>query len=185
MLPSLTCRLLFASSDAWRELTDADPTAHLPDPALHGAALGGLSAAIATLASSLGPHNDFGNVVRCTIAALSGGVGATALTTAVVPRLLRPLGFATDEAVNPVRAARYASAASLPLAASGWITALPTLTAALTALALLAALAYRSGSVGARVLWDREGSGTMRLAIATSLVATLPSLLAAPLHAVR
>lgn len=179
MLPSLTCRLLLASSDAWRQLTDADTHGALPSPALHGAALGGIAATSAALCSFLRPHIDFGNTVRCTVAALSGGLGATALALVVVPTLLqRPV---SPSPVNTARAARYASAATLPLAASGCITALPSLTASYIALALFCALAYRSGSLGARVLLGLSGSRGRLVAASTTLVATLPSLVAASL----
>jgi hypothetical protein len=145
---------------------------------LHGAALGAVSAVLAALLWSLGSHTDFGSVVRCTVAALSGGIGATALTTAVIPRLL-------GTSVSPIAATRFASVASLPLAASGWVVALPTLTTAFIALALACALAYRSGSLGARVFLTKTGPETTRIAVATCLVATLPSLLAAPLLRMR
>ena len=81
--------------------------------------------------------------------------------------------------------ARYASAVSLPLAATGWIVALPTLTASYIALALFCALAYRSGSHGARAFLGLTGLENARIAALTSLVATLPSFLAVPLNAVR
>jgi hypothetical protein len=210
LLPSLTCRLLIASGDAWRQLTDAEVETHLPSPALHGATLSGMSAVIAALAplservthaSALRSHHDFGSAVRCTIAALSGSMGATVLALLVIPALLNKLRSQQLSQTGPIglqlqqpsdstthahgRAARYASAASLPLAASGWIVALPTLTASYIALALFSALAYRSGLLGARVLLGLSGFDKTLVATLTCMVATLPSLVAAPLHAVR
>jgi hypothetical protein len=182
LLPSLTCRLLFASSDAWRQLADPETRAFLPSPALHGAALGGLSAAIASAAVCLRPDHpaiDFSGVVRVALAATGCGVGAAALATAVVPLLLRKVQ------ADPALGARYASAASLPLAASGWIVALPSKSASFIALALCCALAYRSGSLGAATLLALQGAKQRRLAAWTSLVATLPALLSAPLQVVR
>ena len=173
LLPSLTCRLLFASSYAWRQLTDAETRAFLPSPALHGAALGGLSALVAGAAVCLRPGIDFSGVVRATLAAIGCGVGAAALATAVVPLLLRRVH--ADRALG----ARYASAASLPLAASGWIVALPSRSASFIALALCCALAYRSGSLGAATLLALRGAAQKRVAAWTSLVATLPALLSA------
>jgi hypothetical protein len=216
LLPSLTCRLLMTSGDAWRQLTDAEIETHLPSPALHGATLSGMSAVIAALAPlservthalslpALRSHHDFGSAVRCTIAALSGSMGATALALfvipAVMPALLNklrgrqlsqlnhqgPVGLTEPtDSMTLGRAARYASTASLPLAASGWIVALPTLTASYIALALFSALAYRSGLLGARVLLGLSGFDKTLVATLTCVVATLPSLVAAPLHAVR
>lgn len=178
LLPSLTCRLLFASSDAWRQLADPETRAFLPSPALHGAALGGLSAVIASAAVALRPGIDFSGVVRVALAATGCGVGAAALATAVVPLLLRKVA-------DPALGARYASTASLPLAASGWIVALPSKSASFIALALCCALAYRSGSLGAATLLALQGAKRKRLAAWTSMVATLPALLSAPLQVVR
>lgn len=182
LLPSLTCRLLFASSDTWRQLSDADTDAHLPSPALHGAALGGVSAVLAAALWSLRPGLDFGSTVRCIVAAVSCGVGATALALAVVPALLSRQR--STSSLCPARASRYASVVALPLSASGFVAALPSMTAAFIALALLSALAYRSGSLGARVFLDLHGFERARVATSTCLVATLPSLVAASLHAV-
>jgi hypothetical protein len=179
LLPSLTCRLLFASSDAWRQLADPETCAFLPSPALHGAALGGLSAVIASATVCLRPGIDFSGVVRVALAATGCGVGAAALATAVVPLLLRKVH------ADPALGARYASTASLPLAASGWIVALPSKSASFIALALCCALAYRSGSLGAATLLALQGATRKRVAAWTSLVATLPALLSAPLHVVR
>ena len=175
LLPSLTCRLLFASSDAWRQLTDAEARALLPSPALHGAALGGLSALVASALVCLRPGMNFSGVVRATLAAIGCGVGAAALATAVVPLLLRRV------LVDRALAARYAAAASLPLAASGWIIALPSTTVSYIAIALCCALAYRSGSLGAATLLALHGADQRRVAASTSLIATLPALLSAPL----
>jgi hypothetical protein len=139
-------------------------------------------------AASHSPDGDFGGVVRCTIVALSGSLGATALAITLVPTLIASiLRRASDgkAIVSESDAQRYASAASLPLAASGWIAAVPSLTASLTALALSCALAYRSGSLGARVFLHVKGAKTTLLALVTCLVATLPSLLSAPFYPLR
>jgi len=107
------------------------------------------------------------------------------LVLAVVPALLSRVYGTLDKdkkrALSHAQAVRYASAASLPLAASGWIIALPTLTTTYLALALLCALAYRTGSLGARVFLERTGFDRTLIAALTCLVAALPSLLAAPL----
>ena len=79
-------------------------------------------------------------------------------------------------------AARYAAAASLPLAASGWMLTAPlSFVGAFIALALSCALAYRSGSLGAATFLALQGAAQKRVAAGTSLIATLPALLSAPL----
>ena len=130
--------------------------------------------------------------MRCIVAAASGGLGATALALVLIPALLHRRLSARQDLVarvpnqlSPERLARYASAVSLPLAATGWIVALPTLTASYIALVLSCALAYRSGSHGARAFLGLTGLENARIAALTSLVATLPSFLAVPLNAVR
>lgn len=201
MLASLTCRLLFASRPAWRELGDAEVEARLPSPALHGAALGGLSAWSVALAvycrsvfelspaalraAELSPAalraagGEFSGAVRCTLAAISGCAGATGLAVWFIPILLQ------RAQLDPTRAARFASVVSFPLAAGGLALCLPTLTASLTAIALLGVLAYRSGSHGAGVYLGLAKRERTRAALLTALVATLPALLAAPLCPAR
>jgi hypothetical protein len=53
------------------------------------------------------------------------------------------------------------------------------------AIALLGALAYRSGSLGAHALLGLDGFSRARAACVTTLVSTLPALLAALLCAAR
>jgi hypothetical protein len=175
LLASLTCRLLLAPERAWPQLTEAEVEARLPSPALHGAALAGLASGLAALVVYTQPFHGFGSAVRCTLAAVGGSVGATALALSVVPRRLQSAG------VSPVRAARYASVVSLPLAAAGAALVLPSLAASLTAIALLGALAFRSGSYGAGAFLGLHRANRTRIALMTALVSALPALLAAPL----
>lgn len=165
--------------------------ARLPSPALHGAALGGLSAwsvAFAVFCRSvfeLSPAvpraaaAEFSGAVRCTLAAISGCVGATVLAVWFVPMLLQ------RAQIDSLRAARFASVVSFPLAAGGLALCLPSLTASFTAIALLGVLAYRSGSHGAGVYLGLATREQTRAALLTALVATLPALLAAPLCPAR
>jgi hypothetical protein len=177
--PSLTCRLLIASSYAWRQLTDADVESRLPSPALHGAALGGVSALLTGLATLMFPNASFSDSVRTALAATGSSVGASAVALAVVPASLRGLH------VDQTKALRFAAAAALPLAVSGCTLLLPSLKMSFLAIGLLSAIAYRTGSLGAVAYLALHGSERTRAAMLASLVPALPALLLAPLHAVR
>jgi hypothetical protein len=179
LLPLLTCRLLTASSYAWRQLTDADVDARLPSPALHGAALGGVITLLTSLAASLRPSLNFSDAVRTALAAMGSSVGASALALAIVPACLRGLHVAQKPAL------RYASATALPLAVSGGCVLLPHLATSLIAIAVLCALAYLSGLRGAATFLSLQGADQTRAATLASLAPTLPALLLAPLYAVR
>jgi hypothetical protein len=182
LLASLTCRFLVAPRDAWRELAEPSVEARLPSPALHGAALAGLMSALGAGVCACLPHalhTHFSAIVRCTLAAVGGGVGATALAVNLVPRLLRAAP------VERPQLARYASAATLPLTAAGLAGLLPDLTASFCAISLLGLLAYRSGSIGAELHLGLLGSERTWAAALTSLVTTLPALLVLSLCAAR
>ena len=164
---------------AWHELASANDAVELPSPAAHGAAVGGCSALLAACASAAHSGANFGSVLRTTLAAVGGCVGATAAAVVLVPGLIT-----VSEAARP-RLARYASVTSLPLAASGLVSLLPKTFPITIAIALLGAVAYRSGSLGAHALLGLSGSERARVASVTALVSTLPALLAALLCAVR
>lgn len=181
LLPLLTCRLLTASSYAWRQLTDASlrMDAGLPSPVLHGAALGGVTTALTSLATIMRPNQSFSDAVHTTLAAMSCSVGASAFALVVVPAYLRGLHVAQMPAL------RYASATALPLALSGCSLLLPRLAISLIAIALLGTLAYLSGLRGAATFLALQGADKTRAATLASLAPTLPALLLAPLHAAR
>lgn len=175
--PSLTCRLLTASRSAWQELTDAD--VRVAGSARYSTTLGGIAALLTSLIMLLRPTQDFGEVVRTTLAAFGSNVGATAVALAVVPACLR--GLQLDQA----RVVRYATAAALPLAVSGCAVLLPSLASSFIAIALLSALAYLSGSRGAATFLALRGADRARVATLASLAPTLPALLLATLQALR
>jgi hypothetical protein len=179
LLPLLTCRLLTASSYAWRQLTDADVHARLPSPVLHSAALGGVITLLTSLATIMRPNQNFSDAVRAALAATGCSLGAPALALAVVPAYLRRLDVAQ------IPALRYASATALPLAVSGCSVLLPDLATSLIAIALLCALAYLSGLRGAATFLALQGADKTRAAALASLAPTLPGLLLAPLFAAR
>jgi hypothetical protein len=164
----------------WHELAVASDGARLPNPAVHGAAVGGCSAFFTAFVTAAHGGADFGSVLRATLAAVGGCVGATAAAVVFVPGLL-----SVSEAAKP-QLARYASVTSLPLAAGGLVSLLPrTVPSTIIAIALLGVLAYRSGSLGAHALLGLDGLSRARAACVTALVSTLPALLAALLCAAR
>jgi hypothetical protein len=179
LLPLLTCRLLTASSYAWRQLTDVNVELRLPSPALHGAMLGGATALLTSLATLMRPNLNFSDAVRATLAAVGSSVGASVVALAIVPAGLRGLHVAQTPAL------RYASATALPLAVSGCSVLFGQLTISLIAIALLCALAYLSGLRGAAMFLALQGAEKRRAATLASLAPTLPALLLAPLYAVR
>jgi hypothetical protein len=166
-----------ASSRAWQQLAQADDEARLPSPAFHGAALGGLCSLLVACVSAMRPQATFGWVLRTTLTAVGSSVGATALAVLLLP----VLSHAAQ--TSQLRVARYASAASLPLSASGLVVLQPSWTVSLIAIALLGVLAYRSGSLGADVLLRLKGADRTRTAALTSLVATLPAFFVVLCHA--
>jgi hypothetical protein len=175
LLALLTCRLIVLPAPAWQELA-ADQAECLPSPALHGAAVAGLSALLTALVASLGSGATFGSVLRSTLAAIGGCTGATALAVLLVP-LLFPWRSAQ---LGELRLQRYASVSSLPLAAAaGLCGLLPYAMLSCIAIALLGALAYRSGSLGARDFLGLRGPRRTCTAGMTALVSTSPALLAA------
>jgi hypothetical protein len=170
--------MIVAPTAAWQAVAAA-PDERLPNPAMHGAALGGLSALLTAIATSAHDGADFGQVLRHTLAAIGGCVGATAAAVLLIPALLN-----VSETLKP-RLARYASVTSLPLAAGGLASLVPQALASTFAIAVLGVLAYRSGSLGARIFLNLSGIERTRAAAVTALVSTLPGLLAAPLCAAR
>jgi hypothetical protein len=154
--------------------------AHLPSPALHSAALGGVTTLLTGFAISLRPGLSFSDAVQAMLAAIGCSVGASACALAVVPALLRRRGLNVDQP----KMLRYASATALPLAVSGGsVLLLPRLAMSLIAIALLCALAYLSGSRGAATFLALHGAAQTRAATFASLAATLPALLLVPLYA--
>jgi hypothetical protein len=195
LLASLTCRLIVAPATAWREIAAGDAELRLPNPVLLPAAVGGLSVVLSAAASALRPEADFSSVVRMTLAAIGGWVGAGAAAVSLAPSLIsadpalahstQSAGAADDRsrALRPIDRSdlvRYASLTSLPLAAGGLFSLLPPrLPLNLAISAGLGLLAFRSGSLGARTLLGLRGPAQRRAAIVTALVSTLPALLAA------
>jgi hypothetical protein len=182
-----TCRLIVAPKSAWQELARAHvldtietgEDASLPNPALHGAAVGGCSALVTALATAAYGASNFGDVLRATLAAVSGCVGATAVAVLLVPFLV-----SAAQTTQP-QLARYATVTSLPLAAGGLVSLLPHAVPKTLAIAALGALAYRSGSLGAHTFLGLAGAQKARAASVTALVSTLPALLTALLCTIR
>jgi hypothetical protein len=178
LLASLTCRLIVAPASAWHELI-AVPDEALPRPALHVAAVAGLIALATAILTAAHSGSDFGGVLRSTLAAIGGGVGAGALAVTFVPSLL------TSEETEKKRLARYASLTALPLSTVGLVSLLPRSVPIPLAIAALSGIAYRSGSIGAHTFLGLTGPRMVRAARVTTLVSALPPLLAALLCASR
>jgi hypothetical protein len=198
LLAYLTCRWIVAPAAAWREFAAEDRVARSfsaprgdadwPPPILHSAAVGGVSVLLSAVAIALRPGAHFSSVLHGSLAAISGWVGAGAAAVLLAPRLISSGTQASSEggvgsgqiAAKQAQLARYASLSSLPLAAGG-ITSLlpPVLSLNLAIIAVLGLLAYRSGSLGARHLLGLSGPRQVRAATLTTLVSTLPALLAA------
>jgi hypothetical protein len=179
--------MIVAPKLAWQELAAhcAGDVALLPSPALHGAAVGGCSVLFTALASAAYGGANFGSVLRATLAAVGGCVGATAAAVSWLPSLLSARVSQLPLEATHAQLARYASVASLPLAAGGLISLVPHAVLKTIAIAALGALAYRSGSIGARTFLGLVGASKARVASVTALCSTLPALLAALLSVLR
>jgi hypothetical protein len=178
LLALLTCRLCVAPGRAWRELAQLQDE-RMPSLVWHAASLAAWTALVCALIA-VGPlHADFSHLLRICLAAISGCLGATAACVCVIPKLRLAASLSQPQLV------RYASLCSLPLAASAPVWSFTKLTVSLFAIALFAVLAYRSGSLGARIFLGLDGPAATRIAVWASLVSTLPVLLAAPLSAAR
>jgi hypothetical protein len=151
----------------------------LPAPALHAAAVGGISAIATLLGATLRTGSSVSSVIIATLIATAGYVGSAAAAVTFVPKLVEaPERF---QALLP----RFASAAVLPIVASGIINVVPLSIISVMAALAGAALTFRSGSLGARDFLGMEGAKRKRAATLTTLVSTLPALCAALLRAAR
>ncbi len=180
MLASLTWKLIVVPELAWPRLTAAcDRGEALPSPIAHAAALGGASAAATLIGATLRAGATVGTVTIAVLAAIAGYVGSAALAVTAVPRLIE-----APEAFQHL-VSRFASAAALPVVASGVLNIIPLSVISVMAVAVSAALTFRSGSLGARDFLGMEGARRKRAATVTTVVATLPALLAALFRAAR
>jgi hypothetical protein len=178
LLASLTWKLIVLPEIAWPRLTAAvDRGEGMPAPALHAAAVGGLSAVSTLLGAAFRTGSTVSGVIVATLTAIAGYVGSAALCVSLAPKLVEaPERF---QALLP----RFASAASLPVVASGIVNVIPLSMISVMAALAGSALTYRSGSLGARDFLGMEGAKRNRAATMTTLVSTLPVLCAALVRA--
>jgi hypothetical protein len=180
LLASLTWKLIVVPELAWPRLTAAcDRGEALPSPIAHVASIGGMSAVATLLGSALRAGSTVGSVTIAVLAAIAGYVGSATLAVSLVPRLIE-----APEAFKHL-VSRFASAAALPMVASGLVNVIPLSVISVMAVAVSSALTFRSGSLGARDFLGMEGARRKRAATVTTVVSTLPALIAALFRAAR
>lgn len=169
MLVPLTMRLIAVPEYGWPRLSAAcDRNEPLPTPLNHATMMAAL-AVIATFAGSIvSPERSVGEVLLATLVSAIGYVGAAVgAVIYAAPRIQ------TSPRLQQY-AARFASAACLPVLASGVINIIP-----LGLLGVLAALGgalmtYWSALVGARDLLGLEDKPRQDAALLISLFAGVP-----------
>jgi hypothetical protein len=180
LLATLTLKLIVVPELAWPRLTTAcDRGEALPSPIAHAGAIAASSAVATLIGSALRAGATVGNVTIAVLAAIAGYVGSAALAVTLLPRLIE-----APEAFKHL-VPRFASAAVLPVVASGVVNIIPLAVISVMAVAVSAALTYRSGSLGARDFLGMEGAKRKHAATLTTVVSTLPALLAALFRAAR
>lgn len=174
MLVPLTMRLIAVPEYGWPRLSAAcDRNEALPTPLSHAALLASV-AVIATFAGSLlSPSRSFGATLLAMFVAALGYVGAAVSAVIFGSRRIHA------SARLQQHVARFASAASLPVLASGVINIIP-----LGLLGVLGALAgigmtYWSALVGARDLLGLEDKPRQQAALTVSIFAGAPTFVCA------
>lgn len=193
MLASLTWELVAQPSRAWPRYAEA--SARVPATTLvsRAATLAALASIAACVGAAAHPSASVSFVVVSGLAAVAGYVGTAAIAADLLPQLLaRSVATASEASssspstlVPSDELTRFASAAVLPMLASGVANAIPLAGLQVTAALLGAVATYYSGSLGARALLGMEGASRKRVATLTALVSTPPALLAALLIASR
>ncbi len=190
MLASLTWELVALPSRAWPRYAKVSARTEAADAVLRAAAVGGVAAIATCLGAAAHPRASVSFVVVPGLAAVAGYVGTAAIAGGFLPQLLARSVAAATEASSPTlvpsdELSRFASAAVLPMLASGIAHAIPFAGFQVVAALLGAVATYYSGSLGARALLGMEGASRKRVATLTALVSTPPALLAALLIASR
>lgn len=172
MLVPLTLRLIAIPEYGWPRLSAAcDRNEALPTPLMHAVMIS-VAAVLATLAGSMvSPERSFGAVLLATFLAALGYVGAA--VSAVI--FAAPRIQASSRLQQHV--ARFASAACLPVLASGVLNIIP-----LGLFGVMAALGgtymtYWSGLIGARDLLGLEDKPRQDAARLVALFAGVPTLI--------
>lgn len=151
---------------AWPRLAAACADGErLPAPIAHAASVAAISIVATTIGGALTANASVARVVLHTLVAFAGYFGGASIAVSLAPIALR--------STSGDRAARFASAASLPLLASGALACIPDARLALLWTAAGALGAAWSGFVGARALLGLEDGRRLGAAI-WSLSAAVP-----------
>lgn len=171
MLVPLTMRLIAVPEYGWPRLSAAcDRGEPLPAPLTHALTVAGVAVAATLLGSLVNPSRSFDATMLATVVAAIGYITAAVGSVQVAaPRIQASprLQQYTD---------RFASAACLPVLASGAVNIIP-----LGFLGLVAAIAgilmtYLSAHVGARDLLGLEDSPRREAALLVTVVSAAPTI---------
>jgi hypothetical protein len=158
MLAELTLRLAFMPERGWPRLAVAHASGEpLPSPLRHAVTAAFLSVIATGVGWSLKPGATYAGTVLQLLAALLGYVGGAALPVMLAP-VMSGLGSSSSTA------ARYASAAVLPVALSGLANMIPLLPLSFALALAGAALSAHSGWIGASAMLALEGQARKRAA---------------------
>lgn len=148
----------------------------LPPPIAHAAAVGASSVLATMIGSIFVAGATLTTVVAHTLAAAAGYFGAAAVATRLAPSFIK--GSETARALGP----RFASAAVLPIVASGLLNVVPIPGLGFVWTLAGAGLSAWSGWIGASALLGLEGPARRDAAVLTALLGALPPLIATGLR---
>lgn len=169
MIVSLTARLVALPERGWPRLAAAcDADEPLPSPLGHACFVAALPVVMTTIGAATVPGTTAGRVALAALAAVLGYVGAAVAAVTLAPRWVRPGPRA--ERLGP----RFASAAALPLLASGVLNLVPLVGLGFLWLLAGAGATAWSAHVGASSLLGIEGDGRRRTAIVVPAIGAVP-----------
>ena len=179
MLLSLTARLIAVPEHAWPRLTAACASGEpLPSPMGHAAGVAAISVVATTIGAAMATGASVASVVLVMLLGVVAYVGAAAAAVTFGPKVVIAKGQSASEL------ARFASAAVLPLAASGIFNVVPFALLGLACGLLGAALTAWSAHVGASAMLGLEGPARRSAAAAITAVGLAPVLLGSLLRIV-
>ncbi len=177
VIATLTAKLVAVPEAAWPRLTAAcDQREALPSPIAHASVVGAGSILATMIGAAIAPGRSLVTVLASGVAAAAGYLGAAAVAVMVVPRVLE-----IPETVRPL-GPRFASAAVLPIVASGLFNVVPIPGLGFVWTVVGAALAAWSGWIGASALLGLEGPARRKAAVLTAALGALPPLVASGLR---
>jgi len=168
---ALTAKLIAVPEEAWpRLVSTCERGEPLPPPVGHAATVGALSALATIVGAAITVGASVGGTVVHALAAVAGYVGAAVGCTSLAPMLIR---LSTS---SPDQVARYASAAVLPLLASGILCVVPLTVLALGWTTLGTILCARSSWIGANAMLGLSGRPRRNATIVVAAVGAVPVL---------